>query len=265
MGGRRSLRRLYHPEPRFRSHLTGDPTDRPGVVAIRMRWNWSSTSGVAALGLGLALGCRAPNPPADEREPETAQTSTTAAPRLAPDGVQAFPGWPQPLVPRLQPVDGVDVTLRARPEPGAAVTGTCTLPPDAKVPWTRGAVRPARLGRLAALETRQLERVKKLPSSPEQMTAEFYREEPFIALELREGQSLEVWARVRGRCLVGVRGAARPALAVPCPHAGLDLNPPPDQSWWLEIGCTGGEGWFEVDPQLFEIEQFETRAPRDVR
>lgn len=215
-----------------------------------MGWPWSGAL------LTLVMGCTARESP-EVRTSKDAEAEQAPAPKMRPlpGESKLYPGWPTELRPRLTPREALTVQLREESMPSAAPSARCTLPPTDAVNWTRSRVRTTGLGQLKAERFVEVSKVKRLPSNLQIKPSRFLLDEPTLLLQLEKGQTLEVWARVRGRCLTGL-GGALPTLGVPCPAAGTTLDPEPEQSWWLEVACTNGEGWFEVDPEAFDIEHF---------
>ncbi|NJK89069.1 MAG: hypothetical protein HC923_06465 [Myxococcales bacterium] len=39
-----------------------------------------------------------------------------------------------------------------------------------------------------------------------------------------------------------------------CPRSGLVVSRDVSQSWWIEIACQAGEGWFQPSTSAFVIE-----------
>jgi len=159
-------------------------------------------------------------------------------------------GWPGPLRPVLDPKDGVVVQLRAEPRPDAASSAKCVLPPQSPVNWSRSRVRVERQGVLRAQSEVSLSAVP-VGSLDGLKPAEVADFGPNLELEAGEGRVMA--ARFGGRCLLKDGQAWQ---AVDCSSPRVELVYPPVQSWWLEVGCTTGEGWFEVDEADFEIEHY---------
>lgn len=159
-------------------------------------------------------------------------------------------GWPGPLRPVLDPKEGVVVRLRAEPRPDAEATAKCVLPPTAPVNWSRSRVRVDRPGILRANSEVSLSAVgfEKLEGLKPEDVADFG---PNLKLEAGEGRVMMV--RFGGRCLLE---DGKGWQAVDCSSPRVELVHPPVQSWWLEMGCSNGEGWFQVDEAKFEIEHY---------
>lgn len=160
-------------------------------------------------------------------------------------------GWPGPLRPELEPADGTVVELKAAPDPGAESSGKCVLAPRSPVRWTRSRVRVTRPGQLR-FASDQVPAVP-LPELKAARPKGLDAQTP-ITTDVKAGAMATVWARFAGTCLVEI--ARERYAALQCPTGDAELERAPEQSWWLEVGCSGGEGWFEVDTDVFRVQHF---------
>lgn len=159
-------------------------------------------------------------------------------------------GWPGPLRPVLDPREGVVVDLRAEPRKDLAPTAKCVLPPHGPVSWSRSRVRVERQGVLRAKSDVSLSStpISSLEGLRPAHVAGFG---PDLALKSGEGRVMA--ARFGGRCLLREGSGWQ---AADCSKSRVEVLHEPEQGWWLEVGCSTGEGWFEVDETAFEIEHY---------
>lgn len=200
----------------------------------------------APLLAALALACREPPPPAPPPPSAPAQ------------GTLVVDGWPGPLRPHLEPKRDLKVQLRA--EPGAGeVAATCELPEDRLVQWTRSRLVITRHGRLSVATATTVDAIR-LPGV-DRVTGLGVQDSRQTPLDLPSAR-LETIAQIGGRCLIQPAGG-RNVWSVPCPTKAVAIEVPVQQSWWLELACGAGEGWFEVDEAAFSIEHFPAELLRE--
>lgn len=206
----------------------------------------------AALLVPFAIACEDPAPPAPPTPSAPAQ------------GALVLNGWPGPLRPHLEPKRDVTVSLHAEPG-GETTAATCELPEDRLVQWTRSRLMITRYGFLSVATATTVEAIR-LPGL-DRVTGLSVQDSRRTPLELPAAR-LETVARIGGRCLIQPTGG-QSVWSVPCPTEALRIETPVQQTWWLELACDEGEGWFEVDEAEFAIEHFpdellrEPRAPTD--
>jgi len=198
----------------------------------------------SALAIGMA-GCKT-------SEPEPTDAPAPRAPAIV------FNGWPGPLRPHLRPKRDLEVGLHGTIGAGAPEV-TCRLPEGQPVHWTRSRVRVTRPGRRVATASTAVHGVRF--GRPEGVSRRAAQAPTTDRLDVTEGSRLEVRGRVFGRCLLSPVEASS-LWAAPCTAPRLRLEHPVEQSWWLEIACTSGEGWFEVDPEAFTLEHEPDEHPR---
>jgi hypothetical protein len=189
--------------------------------------------------LALAgLGCREATPPAANTGPEAAGP--------------VLDGWPGPLRPHLEPTRDLTVKLHG-PSIDGPVVAECVLPEGQPVRWTRSRVQVHRKGRLTTTASTTVDVIRLAGlDRVNGLTAQDSLKSP---LEFPADQTLAVVAQVGGRCLLQPSGSEA-VLSIPCPTRALQLETPPEQSWWLELACSAGEGWFEVETEAYVIEHY---------
>jgi len=181
-----------------------------------------------------------------ESEPDPASR------RPSPDPV-VLNGWPGPLRPFLTPRADRQESLRGSVDPAQPVVARCSLPEGQPVQWTRSRVRVTRPGQLAITSSTTVEAIR-LPGL-ERVTGLSTQDGRRSPLTIDRAPGLELLARVGDRCLLQP-GRAATVWSIPCPTRTIEIARSPEQTWWLEIACQSGEGWFEVDPSAYEIEHY---------
>lgn len=201
---------------------------------------------VGAVAVAVAA-CRAAEEPAPPPTPEL------------PEPV-VIDGWPGPLRPHLEP--NRDLTVRLHPQPlEAAGEAQCELPEDRLVQWTRSRLVIRNFGLLAVTTSTTVDAIR-LPSL-ERVNGLSVQDSRSSPLELPKAQ-LTMMARAGGRCLIQPTGGET-VYSLPCPTKTVQIAEPVQQSWWLELACSEGEGWFEVDADAFTIEHFPDELLREPR
>jgi len=151
------------------------------------------------------------------------------------------------------------VKLEAEPSASSAPGPSCELPEGRPVRWTRSRVVVHRPGRIATTASTSVDAIR-LPGLS-RVTGANVQDSHATRLDLEGNRTLSTIAQIGGRCLLRP-AEGDPVWSVPCPTREIAITTPVEQTWWVEIACAKGEGWFSVDESAFTVEHFPGEVTR---
>lgn len=211
----------------------------------------------------LLAGCSAPQEELVGKPPETGQVVEQSQPQAAPPPPQrrfpaprlAIGGWPY-----HEPGNSFELTwtggnkrapLHAAPDPNSALLGDVLWDPGERILWNDSAV--------AVYEPRVVRATAEWFVEGPVYQDGFLVEEEFLALEIKPGDRLEIWAYGGDlQCYMSKRSKI---FTGPCPPAdrfkGLGQGPipgkwyePKKRAWWIQITGNNLSGWVPVDDRM---------------